>query len=490
LARVIAFAETLGDSAEIPLGTIVAGRYRTGERLGEGGMGSVYRVEHVHTGQPLALKVLNPKLVENAVALERFRREARVAARISSDHVVKVTDADVAPEIGGAPFLVMEQLEGESFDELLRSRGSLPPSEALVYLKQIARALDKAHSLGIVHRDIKPENLFLTRRDDGTPCVKLLDFGIAKVGEGTSGASKTATGEIFGTPLYMSPEQTLGKTDAVSAQTDVWALGLIAHKLLTGREPWTAETLPHLIAQIAYEPLPVPSEQGSTLGAGYDAWFSHCCARESTDRFGSASEAITALGEALGIPEPSVASLGPGAHPSVPPTREPRTDTAAFAATALSTGDVARPPAMSDTLAAQVAPRKRSREIVFLAALLVAAAVPVSVWLVTRASAPAVTAAQPDAVLAPTTPSPVPSPPPSPAPEVVPEVGEPLAEPAPVATVEKPEAATKPAQATRAPRPGVVNHPPPEPAPVPPPPPPTPPSTASTAKPDPLGGRH
>jgi serine/threonine-protein kinase len=236
--------QAMGETHEIQLGTVVAGRYRIHSRLGEGGMGSVYRVEHVHTGQPLALKVLNSKLVENTVALERFRREARAPARINSDHVVKVTDADVAPELGGAPFLVMELLEGETFEELLGSRGTLPPSEALGYLRQIARALDKAHSLGIVHRDIKPENLFLTRRDDGTPCVKLLDFGIAKLGQGAGegAGTKTAPGEVFGTPLYMSPEQTLGKTDDISPQTDVWAPGR-SRTPLTEASP-DGETLP------------------------------------------------------------------------------------------------------------------------------------------------------------------------------------------------------------------------------------------------------
>jgi serine/threonine-protein kinase len=288
----------MGDTQSIELGTVVAGRYRVEQRLGEGGMGSVYRVEHVHTGQPLALKVLNPKLVENQVALERFRREARAPARINSDHVVKVTDADVAPEIGGAPFLVMELLEGETFEQLLKRRGSLPPNETLALLRQIARALDKAHGLGIVHRDIKPENLFLTRRDDESDLVKLLDFGIAKLGEGAgeSAASKTATGEVFGTPLYMSPEQTLGRTDKISPRTDVWALALIAHKLLTGREPWTAETLPHLIAQIAYEPLPVPSSQGSPFGPAYDAVRAGLrrvvCARLCARSIGSLSDGI------------------------------------------------------------------------------------------------------------------------------------------------------------------------------------------------------
>ncbi len=328
-------------------------------------MGSVYLVEHVHTGQELALKVLNPKMVENTVALERFRRESRAPARIQSDHVVQVTDADVASELKGAPFLVMELLRGHSFDQLMAS-GPIPPKDALLYLSQIARALDKAHQLGIVHRDIKPENLFLTRRDDGTPCVKLLDFGIAKLTEGSPDAgevSKTATGAIFGTPLYMAPEQMLGRTDKVSGKTDVWALGIMAHRMLVGIEPWTAQTLPHLVAQIAYEPLPRPSDAGSTFGVELDDWFLHCCAREPEDRFATASEAVAALAHALSLdPIASSSQLSSPFGASKPPSRPVDSDALAETAVA-STGSAIG----SDTLSAQVAPKKSNGPVVLAA---------------------------------------------------------------------------------------------------------------------------
>lgn len=357
----------MAEAQGIAVGTLVAGRYRVERRLGQGGMGAVYEVEHAVTGQHLALKVLDPKLATDTVALERFRRESRAPARIDSDHVVKVTDADVAPELGGAPFLVMELLRGESFDELLRRRGPLPPAEALGYLKQIARALDRAHGLGIVHRDIKPENLFLTLREDGSPHVKLLDFGIAKLVEGAGGGhSQTATGEVFGTPLYMSPEQTLGKTDQISAQTDVWAIGIIAHKALVGDEPWTAQTLPHLIAQIAYEPLPVPSDRGSDLGPTFDEWFAHCCAREPKDRFKSVGEAVRELGIALGVTDLASSSR----HDIVLHDSGKRRELdPAFAATAQASSHSALGSAASDTLTAQVAPGKPTSKVVLAASV-------------------------------------------------------------------------------------------------------------------------
>jgi serine/threonine-protein kinase len=294
-------------------GSIIAGRYRVERQLGEGGMGSVYLVQHVHTDERLALKVLHSAVVKDAVALDRFRREARAPARINSDHVVRITDADVAPELGGVPFLVMEYLRGDDLDKLQASRGALPPAEVILYLRQAARALDKAHSLGIVHRDLKPENLFVTTREDGTPLIKLLDFGIAKL-TGASGdlgrmGSATSTGQIFGTPLYMSPEQAKAESAKICPQTDVWALGLIAHKLLTGKDIWTASTLTHLIAQIAYEPMPVPSAQGTPFGAQYDAWFARCCARDIEQRYRTVGEAVAGLAEALGIRDFGAASV-------------------------------------------------------------------------------------------------------------------------------------------------------------------------------------
>ena len=322
----------------VEAGTILAGRYRVVRPLGKGGMGAVYLVQHLHTDQQLALKVLHATVVTDELALTRFRREARAPARVNSDHVVQVTDADVAPELGGVPFLVMEWLRGRDLEELGGDRTALPAADVVLYLRQVARALDKAHVLGIIHRDLKPENLFLTTREDGTPCVKILDFGIAKLREtGDEGANfkATGTGQIFGTPLYMSPEQTTAELDKVGPQTDVWALGIIAHRLLTGTEPWDAPTLTALISQIAFLPLPVPSQHGHDLGPGFDAWFARCCAREPLDRYPTAGEAIAELARAVGVSEEAARTSVPSASQSTV-VRPPRDESArtAFSATA------------------------------------------------------------------------------------------------------------------------------------------------------------
>jgi eukaryotic-like serine/threonine-protein kinase len=304
----------MSSSYDLQTGHVIADKYRVVRQLGEGGMGQVYLVQHVKTDERFALKILNAEVAQTPSARERFRREARTPARIDSDHVARVVDTDIAEDLGDAPFLVMEYLRGDNFQDLSEELGPLPPQEVLVYLRQVALGLERAHAIGIVHRDLKPENLFLTTRDDGSPHVKILDFGIAKLSGATGDLAKikaTATGDIFGTPMYMSPEQCLSEADKISAQSDIWAFGLIAYRLLSGDDFWTANTLTHLIAQIAYEPIPKPSERGADLGRAFDAWFSRCCCRVVDQRYATATEAVTALQQALNLAATSTAEMGP-----------------------------------------------------------------------------------------------------------------------------------------------------------------------------------
>jgi serine/threonine protein kinase len=288
---------TVTNDSSAPLPARIGGKYRPLRLIGRGGMGAVYEVEHEHTGQRLALKVIASTAGLTGGALERFRMEARAAGRIRSDHVVRITDADVAPELDRAPFLVMELLEGADLEAFSKGAAA-KPVEVVGWLRQVALGLAKAHALGVVHRDLKPENIFLTQRDDGSPLVKILDFGVAKVVE--DGVAQTRSGQLIGTPLYMAPEQT-GSSEGISPQTDGFALGLIAFKLLVGDHYWKPGSIVQLVSQLTLEPMLPASERGATFGPAFDAWFARACARDPSKRFEDPFEQIEALAEVLGI---------------------------------------------------------------------------------------------------------------------------------------------------------------------------------------------
>jgi serine/threonine-protein kinase len=276
------------------LPAVIASRYVPIRLIAKGGMSAVYEVEHARTGERLALKVLLSSVGASPEALERFRREARASARIKSEHVVRVTDADVAPELDGAPFLVMDLLEGA---DLERAAAAAPPEPAAVveWLRQAARAIDRAHSLGIVHRDLKPENLFLTTAPDGRPLIKVLDFGIAKMVE--DGTGVTGAGQVLGTPKYMAPEQAVANA-RVTPATDRYSLALIAYRLLLG-ESYHQGNAMSILGQLLHGELQPPSNRSPRFGSRFDAWFCKACDRNPEQRFVSASEQIEALAEAL-----------------------------------------------------------------------------------------------------------------------------------------------------------------------------------------------
>ncbi|MCC6523996.1 MAG: protein kinase [Polyangiaceae bacterium] len=330
------------------------GRYEVVRAIGVGGMGVVYEVVDQVTERRRALKLMQPSMLGDAESQRRFRREATVAAAIDSEHVAEVLDAGVDEE-RGAPFIVMELLRGQELAELLTERGSLPAEEVVLYLEQAAVALDKAHAAGIVHRDLKPENLFVTYRDDGSPRVKLLDFGIAKMVDRATGPQ---TKGILGTPLYMAPEQVHGEAP-VSGRTDVYALGHIAYALFTGEPYFTAEQdagasvyqLLVVLVRGASEPASVRARARShkELPAAFDAWFARATAPVPAGRFATPGEAIAALATALGV-EPSargIAQRRPGG-PTTAPSGAPRAVSAAFTPTGLAT------PAAAPALAAEL----------------------------------------------------------------------------------------------------------------------------------------
>src|SRR5450755_3641434 len=245
-------------SQVVQVGQVLAGKYRVEQVLGQGGMGVVVAATHLQLGQLFALKFLLPHMCEHAEAVVRFSREARAAVQIQSEHVARVSDVGTLET--GAPYMVMEYLKGSDLGEVVRLRGPLPIHEAVGFLLQACEAIAEAHALGIVHRDLKPANMFLTQRRDGSPLVKVLDFGISKALQDTQlSPSVTSTTAVMGSPLYMSPEQ-VRSSKSVDARSDVWALGIILQELLTGAPTYEAETASALMAMIAADP-PTPLRQ-------------------------------------------------------------------------------------------------------------------------------------------------------------------------------------------------------------------------------------
>ncbi|WP_170229113.1 serine/threonine-protein kinase [Polyangium fumosum] len=247
----------LGEASLPRPGDVVAGKYRVQRVLGVGGMGVVVEAEHASLRQRVALKFLHPKVAASDVSVTRLLREARAASAIKSEHVARVLDMGTLP--WGSPFVVMEYLTGIDLRGMLGRRGPLPVEDAVDYILQACEALAEAHSMGIVHRDIKPSNLFLTSRADGSPLIKVLDFGIAKLLRPGGAAQPedvvtlTGHGFVVGSPRYTSPERLRDPTD-VDPRTDIWSLGIVLHELLTGHSPFEAKTISSLYFRIAADP--------------------------------------------------------------------------------------------------------------------------------------------------------------------------------------------------------------------------------------------
>lgn len=309
----------------VELPELIGGKYRPRSVLGFGATGTVYCVEHTFTGDLLALKVLQPHLAASPDAITRFKGEARTAAKLRSRHVVRIFDADVARELGGAPYLVMELLEGANLEN---AAGDKPAEPELVvgWLREAASPLQRAHQLGIVHRDLKPENLFLTTLDDGSQIVKILDFGIARIAESPG---MTKSGQLFGTPLYMAPEQARGDIELIGPATDIFAFGMIAYRLLTGSEYRAEAGLAQMLLDILNEPLRTPSEKGHSLGVAFDQWFLKACDPNPQGRFASVGEQVESLAAALGVSRGSAAPPSSVRDPAEPPRASwaPRTRT-------------------------------------------------------------------------------------------------------------------------------------------------------------------
>jgi serine/threonine-protein kinase len=281
-------------------GDVIEGKYKVEKVIGAGGMGFVLAAHHMLLDQRVAVKMMRASVASGADAVPRLLREARASARLQSEHVVRVMD--VAVQSNGMPFIVMEYLEGEDLEALLRRQGPLPLDDACDYALQALVALAEAHAHAIVHRDLKPSNLFLTRRMDGSYLVKVLDFGVAKSMAvlGDAGGRLTASGAVMGSPLYMSPEQIRGKRD-LDGRSDLWSLGVVLYELLTGDVPFPGDTLGGVFASILESPYRDMRGVRPGMPLELDKLVARCLARRPEDRFATAGDLARALAPFVGL---------------------------------------------------------------------------------------------------------------------------------------------------------------------------------------------
>jgi eukaryotic-like serine/threonine-protein kinase len=279
--------------APVHPGDVLAGKYRVDRVLGVGGMGVVVQATHMQLEERVALKFMLPEAMQNAEIAGRFLREARLAVKLKSEHVAKVMDVGTLET--GSPYIVMEYLEGTDLNHLVEKHGPLPFADVAEYVIHACDAIAEAHSLGIVHRDLKPANLFLTRRPDGAPLVKVLDFGISKANALTeSGGAMTRTSTMMGSPYFMSPEQMRSAKD-VDARSDVWSVGVIIYQLLTARLPFESDTLGGIMAQVLQDDPLELSRHRPDVPHAFQAVVARCLQRDRNLRARNVAEVAMML---------------------------------------------------------------------------------------------------------------------------------------------------------------------------------------------------
>lgn len=301
------------------VGRVIADRYRIMELIGRGGMGVVYKVEHVHIGKFMAMKLLHGELARDRNTIKRFQREADAASRLNHPNTVQVFDFGRSE---GMMYLVMEYLEGEDFGDVIRGAGKLDFERVARIAAQVCSSVAEAHGHGIVHRDIKPENIMIVPRVDGEGDVaKVLDFGLAKLRDHGGNNSVTRAGAIVGTPYYMPPEQIRG--EEVDARGDIYALGAVIYKACTGVPPFVSSTpMGVLTKHLTEELVPPSTRSGLRLPIAVDRIVGRAMCKDPVDRYQSCDEMRTALldflsGEGISLSDPG------GRRPSQRPTNAP-----------------------------------------------------------------------------------------------------------------------------------------------------------------------
>ncbi len=273
------------------LGELLGGKYRVSRVIGRGGMGTVFLVHHEELDQSFAIKVLLGEAANDSDSVARFMREARAAAKLQSEHVVRVSDVGTFEAVG--PYMVMEYLNGTDLGKLVATRGPLPVKDAIDYVLEAVDAIAEAHSIGIVHRDVKPSNLFLATLADGRQIIKVLDFGISKVSavwdSETQQQKLTATGVVLGSPAYMSPEQLKNPRD-VDARADIWSLGVVVYELLAGVLPFHAETAGGMFAKVVSEDPDPLTRYRREVPRGLEAAILRCLRRNPRERHANVGE--------------------------------------------------------------------------------------------------------------------------------------------------------------------------------------------------------
>ena len=294
--RVAGLSEDEENEGMVGPGDVLAGKYRIERVLGRGGMGVVVSATHLRLDERVAIKFLLPGALGNADALGRFEREARAAVKIRSEHVAKVLDVSTLDN--GAPFMVMEHLDGNDLAQVVRKKGPLSITEAVTFMLQVCEVLAEAHALGIVHRDLKPGNLFVTTRADGTPAIKVLDFGISKMMEGGATsepqAALTATDTVLGSPIYMSPEQ-MTTPKAVESRADIWSFGATLYMLLTGKPPFDGDSIAQVCGMILLAKPPSLVELRPDAPPELAAIVTRCLQRNIEDRWANVGDLAAAL---------------------------------------------------------------------------------------------------------------------------------------------------------------------------------------------------